>query len=87
MWLLAVNFVDITLDYRGRWSHAAGKSLLAMLLYITLEGASKEGQFHHHLFLPWKSMKTKKKKRRFLGSAERKIKVEAGSGKHQPNTL
>lgn len=50
--------MDITLDYRGHWSNAAGNSLLVMILYITLEGASKEGQFHHHLFLTWKSMKT-----------------------------
>lgn len=58
MWLLAVNFVHVTLDYRGHWFSAAGNSLLVMTLYITLEGASKEGKFHHHLFLPWKSMKT-----------------------------
>lgn len=58
MWLLAVNFADITLDYRGHWPSAAGNFSLVMTPYITLEGTSKEGKFHHHLFLPWKSMKT-----------------------------
>lgn len=57
MWLLAVNFVDIILNYRGHWSSAAGDSLLVIILYITLQGASKEGLCHHHLFLPWQSMK------------------------------
>lgn len=61
MWLLEVNFVDITLDYREHWSNAGGDSLLVIILYFTLEGASKEGKFHHHLFLPWKSMKTIRK--------------------------
>lgn len=81
MQLLAVNFADKTLDYRGHCSDAAGNSLVVIILPVTLEGASRGSRSFKQR--PGSSsplltteIKEDKNKVSCLGSAKRKIRVE-----------
>lgn len=81
MRLLAVNFADKTLDYRGHWSDAAGDSLMVVILSVTLEGASKGSRsFKRRPIssspLLTTEIKEDNNKVSCMGSAKRKIRIE-----------